>query len=288
MSKFIIFGANGMLANAIRNNQFFNDNISFNSKDGDITNFKLIEGIIKKHKPKYLINCAAYTDVTKAEIETDRAFQVNAEGSKNLAILSKESNCKLIHFSTDYVFKGNKNIEYTEDMPVDPVNVYGASKAKGEEYILKYAPKSLIIRVSWLYGTNGKNFVSTISKIMRERNELKIVSDQFGKTTYTIDATEATIDLISKDLEGIFHYANDGINSRFDFTKKIYEYLNNISSFECDIKPISSDEYPDNTPRPKWSILNTSKYCIATNKRINHWNNSLFHFLNNMQAKTIE
>ena len=275
MSKFLIFGANGMLANAIRNMDFFSDNTSLNSVDGDITNINLIESLIIKYKPDYLINCAAYTDVTKAENDKDRAFEVNAEGSKNLAVLSVKYNCQLVHFSTDYVFKGDENIDYSEDMPYNPVNVYGESKARGEEYILENAPKSLIIRVSWLYGANGKNFVSTISKIMKDRKELSIVSDQYGKTTYTVDAAEGTRKLIESNAHGIFHFANDGVSSRYEFTKKIYEYLSVKSDFNCNITPIKATEYPDTTPRPTWSVLGTEKFAKITNSKIRHWNDAL-------------
>lgn len=282
MVDFIIFGAGGMLAYAIKNHPFFKNHIALNSKEGDITDFKLIDSIISEYKPKYLINCAAYTDVTKAESDYSLAYSVNAQGSKNLATLSDKHKCQLIHFSTDYVFKGDKNIQYTEDMSLNPVNAYGKSKAEGEVLISQFTDTALIIRVSWLYGANGKNFVSTISEIMKNRPELKIVSDQFGKTTYTLDAANALEILIRKQAKGIFHFANDEASSRYEFTKKIYEILNTKQAFDCNILPIKASEYPDNTPRPTWSILNTDKFKAFTGEKITHWEKALKSYLDSI------
>lgn len=275
MHKFIIFGANGMLAHAIRNHDFFKNSLALNSKECNITQINCIEKYIQEYKPEYLINCAAYTDVTKAENDIDIALKVNADGAENLAILAKKYACKLVHYSTDYVFKGDENIIYSEDLPTNPVNKYGLSKQKGEEKIFNILPESLIIRVSWLYGENGKNFVSTISSLMQNKSQLKIVSDQFGKTTFTNDAAEGTKNLIISNAHGIYHFANDGVSSRYEFTQKIYKILKKEHNFECEILPIKASEYPDSTPRPSWSILGTEKYTQTTGFKIRSWEDAL-------------
>jgi dTDP-4-dehydrorhamnose reductase len=277
MAKFIIFGGNGMLAFAFKNNKYFADHVAVDIDDIDISNINSLKDYINNHSPEYLINCAAYTDVTAAEKNRETAMNTNAIGAKNLATLAVEFKCKLIHFSTDFVFKGDKNITYTEETVPDPVNFYGYSKMKGEEYITAICPNALIIRVSWLYGPNGKNFVSTISELMKQKDELKIVSDQFGKTTYTIDVAEATAVLITKNACGIFHLANDGVSTRFEFTKKIYELSKETKI--CDIIPIKASEYPDSTPRPTWSILETDKYTAFTGNKVRHWEDALTEYM---------
>ena len=281
MQDFIIFGGNGMLAHAFRNHNYFQSYTAPDIAECDITDLDAVRRYMDKRTPKFMINCAAYTDVTKAESDHDTAYRVNAVGAKNLAMISKELNCQLIHFSTDFVFKGDRDVIYSETDTADPVNKYGWSKLKGEEYINNTVDNALIIRVSWLYGPNGRNFVSIISKLMQEKNELNIVSDQFGKTTYTIDVVEATINLIENKAKGIYHFANDGASSRYEFTKEIYEILRKQKDFTCDIKPMKACDYPDPTPRPTWSVLGTDKYTELTKRKVRGWQEALFCFLVN-------
>ena len=279
MPKFIIFGGDGMLAHAIKNHVFFSDHIALSISDCDITNPRSIEKHIIENKPEYLINCAAYTDVTKAETDITNAMEVNAHGAINLALLANKHHAKLIHYSTDHVFKGNEDIIYTEEMETNPVNCYGLTKQKGEEFVQTVCPNALIIRVSWLYGENGKNYVSIISKLMLEQPRLSIVCDQFGKTTYTKDAAEATKNLIERNAKGIYHFANEGVSSRYEFTKKMYEILKKQKDFECEIMPMMAFEYPDKTPRPMFSTLGTEKYTKTTGQKIRHWEEALEAFL---------
>ena len=179
MSKYMILGGNGMLAYAIKTNPFFEDHISLDLPECDITDIKNIEKYVEKYRPECIINCAAYTDVAKAEIELEKAMMVNAEAVKNIAQIAKKYSIRLVHYSTDFVFKGDKDMVYTEEMIPNPVNNYGLSKLRGEEYIKDILPEALIIRISWLYGPNGKNFVSIISSLMKEKSQLNIVADQF-------------------------------------------------------------------------------------------------------------
>ena len=281
MPKYMIFGGKGMLAYAIKTNPFFHDHIALDLPECDITNKKNIENYVNKYSPEYLINCAAYTDVAKAEMELEKAKLVNSEAVKNLAEIACDSSLKLVHYSTDFVFKGDKDIIYDEDMPTNPVNNYGLSKLRGEEYITTIIPEALIIRLSWLYGPNGKNFVSVISSLLEEKSKLDIVADQFGKTTYTIDAIEATKNLINCKAKGIYHFANEGVCSRFQFTAKILDILNRKKDIKCIINPIKAIEYNDQTPRPTWSILGCDKYQKTTGKNIQVWKEALTEYLLN-------
>ena len=268
-----------MLAYAIKTHPFFADNIAVDLPECDITNLCSVEASVNEHNPEYIINCAAYTDVTKAEISLDTAMEVNAQGVKNIATIAKKYSSKVIHFSTDFVFKGDKEIEYHEQMKTNPVNNYGLSKQKGEEWLQDILPDALIIRISWLYGPHGKNFVTSIASLLKEKPNLNIVADQYGKTTYTIDVAEATQNLINIDAKGIYHFANEGVCSRYDFTILIYELLKSQNDFICDIKPINASDYPDKTPRPKWSILSCDKYTYSTQQKIRKWEDALKHFV---------
>jgi dTDP-4-dehydrorhamnose reductase len=279
MLEYIIFGGNGMLASAFKENAFFSDSIAPDINECDITDMKQIEVLVKEHKPKYLINCAAYTDVTGAEKDLDIANKINGEATKNLAIIAKDNGCKLIHFSTDFVFKGDKEIVYSETTAVNPVNNYGLSKLKGEENVQKYGSDYLIIRISWLYGKNGKNFVSSIINLMEHNNELKIVSDQFGKTTYTDDVTECVKTLITQEERGIFHFANEGMCSRYDFTLQINEIYKQTKRLKCSIYPIKASEYNDLTPRPKWSVLSCEKYERVTRQKCRHYQDAVSDYI---------
>jgi dTDP-4-dehydrorhamnose reductase len=186
--------------------------------------------------------------------------------------------CLLIHFSTDFVFKGDEDIVYTESTKTDPVNNYGKSKLLGESAI-RDMNNVLIIRISWLYGPNGRNFASTIAKLIQERSELKIVADQYGKSTYSFDVVEATKYLICQNATGIFHFANDGVCNRYDFTREIYRILKSKKDIKCDILPIKATEFNDLTPRPTWSVLGTDKYVNATKVEIRDWRVALENYL---------
>jgi dTDP-4-dehydrorhamnose reductase len=279
MSRFLILGGNGMLAYAIKTHPFFTDHIAVDIDECDITKRHEIDKIIMRYSPHFVINCAAYTDVTGAEQDFATAEAVNSLAVRHIASSTRDLSIKFVHFSTDFVFRGDKNIEYTEDMTPDPVNAYGRSKESGEAFIKLINPDALVIRVSWLYGPNGKNFVSTISQLMSQKTELKIVSDQYGKTTYTIDVAEATKNLITRNAIGIYHFANEGVCSRYEFTQKIHEILCRNQDINCSINPINAREYPDPTPRPTWSILSTEKYAHDIGEKPRHWESALTDFL---------
>lgn len=279
MDRFLITGKGGMLAFAMERSLTLMDTFALSKKEFDLTNTAQMRQQIEDIKPTVIINCAAFTDVTRAESDPDIAFAVNGKGVFELAILCKEYHCKLVHISTDYVFPGNINKDYLENDLTFPVNQYGASKNEGERDILAFNPDALIVRVSWLYGPNGKNFVSTISQLLREKQVLRIVNDQFGKTTYTFDAVKAILSLLNCQKKGLVHFANQGVSSRYEFTLKIKEILQQREPISCEVLPIPASEYPDTTPRPTWSILNTDLFESFTKKKIRPWQEALQEFI---------
>jgi len=254
--KIFLVGNRGMLGSDLINElQKTKHKISSsNSDEIDITKKQDMKKI-KSKKPEILINCSAYTNVEKAEDKKEKAYAVNTEGVKNLVNICKEQNIPLIHISTDYVFNGKKG-NYDENDIKNPLNVYGKTKSDGEEIIIDNLEKYYIVRTSWLFGKNRKNFVETIINLCEEREEIKVVKDQFGRPTYTKDLSEGIINLIeSKKPYGIYHLTNSGSCSWYEFAKEISE----LKNLECKISPCTSVEFPTKAKRPKSTILNNNK-----------------------------
>jgi len=280
MAKFLITGGDGMFAYAIKKHPFFAEHTSYGSKDFNLLNYQQMEEQIQKDKPEYLINCAAYTNVTKAETEQELAYKVNAEAVKDLTELSNRYDFRLVQISTDFVFKGNDYIAKKESDPIDPVNIYGESKAVGEVFVISHAHNCLIFRVSWLFGPKGNNFISNIAELIKTRDELNVISDQYGRLTYTIDAADALAKLIKNSATGIYHFANEGIASRFQIALDIELLLNKYGfATKSFIKPILAKEYIDKTPRPTFSILDTEKIEKTLDIKIRNWKEALADFL---------
>ena len=221
------------------------------------------------------INCAAYTAVDKAEAEKDKAFVVNAEAAGNLAKLCKQYNCQLIHISTDYVFNGNTPVPHKETDATSPVSVYGASKLKGEVFVLQNNPSSIIIRTSWLYSSFGNNFVKTMLRLMKEKESLNVVNDQLGCPTYAADLATAIMQMISSGkaplMPGIYHYANAGVTNWYTFAMTIKE----LTHSNCRINPIPTSQYPTAAKRPQYSVLDTTKIQQTFDITIPDWKASL-------------
>ena len=263
--KILITGAKGMLAKAVIN-QFKDNNelILTDVSELDITDEKSTNEFITKVKPKYIVNCAAYTAVDKAEEEVELAEKVNSIGPKNLAIAAKKNEATLIHISTDYVFNGELDISksYIENDEIAPVTVYGKTKAEGEKNIIENCDKYYILRTAWLYG-DGNNFVRTMIKLGKEKNEVNVVNDQHGSPTYTVDLASIINQVIEKKLPyGIYHSTNLGFTTWYDFTKKIYE----IANINCKVNPVTSEEFIRPAKRPKNSKM--SKEKLLTNNVI--------------------
>ncbi len=228
------------------------------SKDGDITNKDQIQELVSNHNIQAIINCAAYTAVDKAETEQDKAFLVNREGVQNLVAICAESNCKLIHISTDYVFPGNGTSPYKTNDPVAPLGVYGASKLAGEEAILNSDIDGIVIRTSWVYSTFGHNFVKTMTRLGKERDSLNVVNDQRGCPTYAKDLGAICLQLLDETWNSdqrIYHFSNSGEITWFDFATEIMK----LTGSNCKVLPLPSSEFPTPAKRPSYSVMDTSE-----------------------------
>ncbi len=274
--KILVTGSNGQLGKELKQLEASFPRFDFiflSREDLPIHHFELVRNFFKGYHPQYLINCAAYTAVDKAESEKELAFQVNAEAVGVLAAVCKEYQTRFIHISTDYVFDGTATTPYTEDSPVNPQSVYGASKLNGEKEALQFNPEAVIIRTSWVYSEFGKNFVKTMLKLMSEKEELNVVSDQVGSPTYAADLADAILQIISsgKWHPGIYHYSNEGVISWYDFAVAIKE----LSGSNCSVKPIPTSRYPTPAKRPAYSVLDKTKIKAVFGLRLKDWKSSL-------------
>ena len=254
--KLLVIGSKGMLGSDLMKELQVTkyDALGRDIQEFDITN-KDDAPKIEKENPDVIINCAAYTDVDKAETEKDKCHAINVIGIENLVDICKKHGIILVQLSTDYVFNGEKE-SFNEDDKKDPINYYGETKSKGEDIIIENLEKYYIIRTSWLFGKNGKNFVKTIINLCNEKKEIKVVNDQIGRPTYTKDLAKKIINIIKDPYEyGIYHLTNDGKCSWFEFAKEIAGLLR----LDCKIKQCSTKEFPRDAKRPKYSVLNDNK-----------------------------
>jgi dTDP-4-dehydrorhamnose reductase len=245
-------------------------------EDLDITRKNNVLHEIVHLKPDVLINCSAYTNVDKCEVEQDKAFAVNAEGVKNLALACKETGCVLYHISTDFVFDGKKKEPYRETDDTNPLSIYGKSKLAGENYIKNILTEYAIFRTSWLFGPYGNNFVSTILKISAEKDKLEVVNDQAGCPTYTGDLAEIIITLLTRKTRGIYNVCNSGICTWYDFARKIIELSGRITK----VLPISSHQLTRPAIRPQFSALDCTKLAQEIGIYPRQWIYALKEYLN--------
>lgn len=255
--KILITGANGMLAKAVKNELKENEIICTDVDDLDITNLEAVREFVIKTKPEYIINCAAYTAVDKAEDQPELAYKINAIGPENLAKAAKEVDAILVHISTDYVFGGDMEVskDYSEDDEKHPVAVYGTTKLAGEEKIESNCLKYYIFRTAWLYG-EGNNFVRTMLSLAKDRQEVSVVNDQHGSPTYAVDLASIIHQAIDKKIPfGVYNATNIGYTTWYEFTRLIYE-LKNVN---CKVKPVTSEEFPRPAKRPKNSQMSKEK-----------------------------
>lgn len=278
MSNLLLTGSNGQLGLELAGleNQFPNYTFFLTNKSNlDITNFENVKNFVLKNKIEIIINCAAYTDVDKAEEESDLANEINYLAVKNLAEIVKKKNLKFIHISTDYVFDGTSSFPYSEiDIP-NPQNVYGSSKLKGEQALINVNPSnSVIIRISWLYSNFAKNFVKTMLKLSKDKETISVVTDQIGSPTNASDLAKVILQIIpllkSKGVE-TYHFSNKGKCSWFQFAEEIIK----LSKSECKIVPILSSNFNSKVKRPNFSLLNTKKIQQVFGFEIFYWEKSL-------------
>ena len=276
----LVTGADGQLGREMQiasrgsRNRFIFTDIAGEYERLDITDQQAIADIVRENHVNVIVNCAAYTNVDKAETDPETANLLNNIAAGNLADAMKAVNGTLIHISTDYVFQGDRNIPCREDWPTEPLGVYGKTKLAGEKSIEATGCASIIIRTAWLYSPFGKNFVKTMRDLTSSRESLKVVFDQVGTPTYAGDLAETICRIIENgqlDKTGIYHFSNEGVCSWFDFAKAICEMSGNT----CDIRPCHSDEFPSPVARPHFSVLDKTKIKQTFGIRIPYWTDSL-------------
>ena len=265
----LITGSNGQLGNEMRvmsasypkHRYFFTDIAEL-----DITNPKAVHTFVAENAIDLIVNCAAYTNVDKAEEDEVNAMRINADA---LAVLGSQG-VRVIHISTDYVFSGEEHTPCRETDPIAPHTIYGITKYEGEKRLLASCPEAVILRTAWLYSSFGNNFVKTMMRLGKERNELKVVFDQVGTPTYAADLAQAVFTVIETPMwhPGIYHFTNEGVCSWYDFTIAILA-LAGIT--DCKVSPILSEEYAYKTPRPHYSVLDKSKFKKTFNVSIPYW-----------------
>ncbi len=281
MKKILITGSKGMLASSVKERLKANELICTDVEDLDITNEKAVMEFVTNLKPDYIVNCAAYTAVDKAEEAGEIVEKINSDGPGNLAKAAKTIGATLIHISTDYVFDGNLTIEsaYKEDDPTGPVTVYGITKRHGEEQVKANTNQYYIFRTAWLYG-QGNNFVRTMLTLSETRNELSVVSDQHGSPTYAEDLANIIGETIEKEIPyGIYHATNEGFTTWYDFTKTIFEY----AGITCQVHPVSTEKYIEmmnitQAKRPKNSQLSKEKLA-SVGIKVPTWEEALKRYL---------
>lgn len=241
----------------------------------DLMDNEAIRTFIMNLKPEAIIHCAAYTAVDKAEEEVETCYQINAESVKVISECAKELDVKLIYISTDYVFDGTKEGEYVEtDLP-NPINVYGASKLKGEQYVQTLLEKYYIVRISWVFGVNGNNFIKTMRRLGSERDELNIINDQVGSPTYTADLAPLLVDMMETDKYGVYHATNEGTCSWYEFANEIFKQ----SGIEVKTNPITTNQYPTAAKRPLNSRMSKAKLIESGFSLLSTWQEALLDYL---------
>lgn len=276
--KILITGSKGQLGNELRelSGDFPKFDFLYTDVDElDISDELKVDEFLAEHKPDVVINCAAYTAVDKAESDESTAYRINAGAVGILARTTSKHKALLVHVSTDYVFDGTTYLPYLETDKINPVSAYGRTKYAGEQAVEEYSTKAIILRTSWLYSAFGNNFVKTILKYGKERDQLKVVFDQIGTPTYARDLGRAILDILPLTIENkgieVYHYSNEGVASWYDFAKAIVE----ISDLSCKIDPIGTEDYPLPAKRPFYSVLNKSKFREKFLLDIPYWRDSL-------------
>lgn len=276
MKRVLVTGGNGQLAQAIFSIKDEFSNIEFffkTSQELDITNQDLIKSFFEDNSFDFVINTAAYTAVDKAESEPEKAYEVNALGTKFLAEETAKQNIPFIHISTDYVFDGTQSIPRLETDQTNPIGVYGQTKLEGENFALNANPKTIIIRTAWVYSRFGNNFVKTMLRLFNEREKIGVINDQIGSPTNAVDLAKVIVNIIENEqlVFGIFNFSNEGECSWFDFASKIKSLVNS----PIKINPIPTSAYPTPAKRPAYSLLDKTKIKEVYGLDILDWETSL-------------
>ncbi len=277
--KIWITGAKGMLGqelSALASQHSYHTILS--DIEVDITNESSVESFIEKHQPSVLVNCAAYTAVDLAETEKDLNYKINATGPQVLGKVLAPKNIPILHISTDYVLNGKSPNPLRPSDAYSPVNEYGKAKMQGELFLKESGASVWILRTAWLYGIHGKNFVKTMLHLMQNKEELRVIHDQFGNPTWTLNLAEAILQIIqSKSHFGTYHYTGDGITSWYDFAKAIQKLglQYGLLSKSIPIHPVSSSEFVTPAKRPLWSALSKTEVQETFGVQVPHWKEAL-------------
>ncbi|GGB88235.1 dTDP-4-dehydrorhamnose reductase [Dyadobacter sediminis] len=274
--KIIVLGASGQLGSCIKKvsaERNTHDIVFASQENGNILNEELLSRLFEREKPSFVINCAAYTAVDKAEDEQELCRRINRDGVLFLAKACKQHHASLIHISTDFVFKGNIAYPLKETDPTSPENIYGITKLEGEAVLAETLPEHFIVRTSWLYSEFGNNFVKTMLRLGKDRSELGVIADQIGSPTYAIDLAGAILDIIESESKsyGIYHYSNEGVASWFDFAKAVFD----ISNMSMHLNPLKTSEYVTKAVRPPYSVMDKTKVKSTFGIQILYWRDSL-------------
>ncbi len=285
--RILVTGSNGQLGcemrrlGAVSPNEYIFTDVA----ELDITDRAAVEAFVADKGVDIILNCAAYTDVDRAEDDEARAELINAEAVRNLAEAMKAVGGTLFHISTDYVFGLGSNTPRTEDMPLDPLGAYGRTKLHGEQAIAASGCKAVVIRTSWLYSEYGRNFLKTMLRLTAEKESLKVVFDQVGTPTYAGDLALALFSIIEGGLhegrEGVYHFSNEGVCSWYDFAREIVA----ATGRDCVIVPCHSSEFPSKVVRPPYSVLDKTKIKASFGIEIPHWRDSMIYCLRRMFAR---
>lgn len=290
MLNILTTGADGQLGSELRilaensaNNFIFTDIARL-----DITEADAVKSFVTECRPDVIINCAAYTDVERAEDDEQTAYGINCTAAENLAQAAKLADALLIHISTDYIFDGNSRTPYTEDMPAAPLNAYGRTKLAGEQAIIGSGCRYIILRTAWLYSGFGRNFLKTMLRLTAEKESVNVVSDQFGCPTYAADLAQAVFDIAESDSlrinQGVYHFTGEDECSWYDFACAIAAEAGNNG---CKITPCRTEEFPSKAKRPAYSVLDNSKYKRTFGAAIPHWRESMRRCINRINNDSI-
>lgn len=276
--KVLVTGANGQLGyDVVKELQKQNiECYGATRQDFDIVDFEATKKFITNYMPDAVIHCAAYTAVDKAEDEQGLCYLVNASATENIAEICKKINAKMLYISTDYVFDGTKDDFYEVDDKPNPINVYGKTKLLGEQAVQKILDKYFIVRISWVFGEHGNNFVKTMLRLGKERKEISVVADQYGSPTYTADLAPLLVEMIKTDKYGVYHATNEGVCTWAEFAEEIFK----IAGMDVKVNHITTAEYPTRAKRPINSRLSKKKLRQKSFKTFENWKETLKNFLN--------
>jgi dTDP-4-dehydrorhamnose reductase len=281
--KILVTGVNGQLGQDVTHvvAEAGHEVIGCGRTELDITNVEQCSQVISAHKPNVIIHCAAYTAVDAAETDTDGAYLVNAIGTRNIAVSAEKVGATVVYISTDYVFSGTGETAYVEYDSPDPQSVYGKSKLAGEQMIRDFCSKWFIVRTSWVFGLHGNNFVKTMLRLGQEKPLLKVVNDQKGSPTYTVDLAQFLINLISTEKYGIYHASNSGACTWYEFTSAIFEEAREQLglTITAELQPCTTAEFPRPAPRPANSTMDHLAIRLNQFEDLPHWREGLIQFM---------